>query len=97
MLRIHRYSAASRYVESLAYMLKDKESLMQKADITHYSIAVLAGGWSDEAEISLQSGGECLRALKQAGFSKVELFDIKNLDFMKLNHTIIVQWILLFI
>lgn len=56
---------------------------MQKADITHYSIAVLAGGWSDEAEISLQSGGECLRALKQAGFSKVELFDIKNLDFIQ--------------
>ena len=56
---------------------------MQKSDIIHYSIAVLAGGWSDEAEISLQSGTECVRALKEAGFSHVELFDIKDLSFIQ--------------
>ena len=51
---------------------------MQNTDVTHYSVAVLAGGWSDERDISMQSGTECTKALQEAGFRHVELFDVKE-------------------
>lgn len=55
---------------------------MQKTDVTHYSIAVLAGGWSDERDISMLSGEQCTHALKEAGFQHVELFDVCDLNFI---------------
>lgn len=55
---------------------------MQNTDVTHYSVAVLAGGWSDERDISMQSGTECTKALQEAGFRHVELFDVKDLSFV---------------
>lgn len=54
---------------------------MESRDVTEYKVAVLAGGWSDEREISLSSGEACQRALKQAGFSDVDLLDIASDDF----------------
>lgn len=55
---------------------------VQKTDVKHYSIAVLAGGWSDEREISMLSGEQCTHALKEAGFQHVELFDVRDLSFL---------------
>ena len=43
---------------------------MTRAD-TH--VAVLKGGWSPEREVSLVSGRECAKALRQAGFKVTEI------------------------
>lgn len=51
-------------------------------DVTKNKVAVLAGGWSDEREISLNSGRACEKALRNAGFSSVELLDIAAPDFV---------------
>lgn len=48
---------------------------MPNQDVTASRVAVLAGGWSDEREISLMSGGEVAEALREAGFSVVDLLD----------------------
>ena len=56
---------------------------MEKTDVTQCSVVVLAGGWSDEREISLQSGRACQKALKQAGFEKVDFLDVAEPDFVK--------------
>ena len=71
------------YVFILPKSQARKETVMQKTDVTHYRVAVLAGGWSDEAQISLQSGTECVKALKTAGFTTVEMFDVKDLSFIQ--------------
>ena len=55
---------------------------MKKSDILQQNVAVLAGGWSDEREISLASAHACEEALKKAGFARVELFDIADDDFV---------------
>lgn len=55
---------------------------MQSHDVTHNRVAVLAGGWSDEREISLQSGTACEKALREAGFDQVELLDVADADFV---------------
>ena len=55
---------------------------MEAYDITNKRIAVLAGGWSDEREISLISGNACKNALLDAGFYKVDLLDIAEPDFV---------------
>ena len=44
-------------------------------------VAVLAGGWSDERNISMQSGTQCRQALLDAGFAQVDLYDIAEKDF----------------
>ncbi|MGE0409052.1 MAG: D-alanine--D-alanine ligase [Amphiplicatus sp.] len=36
-------------------------------------IAVLKGGWSPEREVSLNSGAQCARALREAGYDVVEI------------------------
>ena len=56
---------------------------MQAKELTQNRIAVLAGGWSDEREISLASGHACHNALKAAGFDEVELLDIASEDFVQ--------------
>ena len=56
-------------------------------DVTSCKVAVLAGGWSDEREISLSSGRACEKALREAGFTSVELLDVSGEDFVsKLVH-----------
>lgn len=50
-------------------------------NVTTNKVAVLAGGWSDEREVSLNSGREVEAALREAGFDYVELLDIASPDF----------------
>lgn len=49
---------------------------MSKTDVTQSKLVVLAGGWSDEREISLESGRACAKALGEAGFADVTLLDV---------------------
>lgn len=51
-------------------------------DVTSCKVAVLAGGWSDEREVSLNSGREVRAALHAAGFDMVDLLDIAADDFV---------------
>lgn len=51
-----------------------------KRDITKNKVAVLVGGWSDEADVSRSSGREVARALREAGFTDVELLDVSDRD-----------------
>lgn len=56
---------------------------MQANDISSCKIAVLAGGWSDEREISLSSGRACEGALREAGFESVRLLDVADPHFVR--------------
>ena len=56
---------------------------MDKRDVLDSRVAVLAGGWSDEREISLDSGRACAQALQQAGFARVELLDVAEDGFVE--------------
>lgn len=56
---------------------------MDKTDVTQCKVAVLAGGWSDEREISMDSGRACAKALGEAGFEEVELLDVAADDFLQ--------------
>jgi D-alanine-D-alanine ligase len=55
---------------------------MEVNELTSCKVAVLAGGWSDEREISLSSGRACRKALLEAGFAQVDLFDVASPDFI---------------
>ncbi len=44
--------------------------------LLHTRIALLWGGWSDERPISMESATACLGALRDAGFSSVEMLDV---------------------
>lgn len=55
---------------------------MDKAELLQQRVAVLAGGWSDEKEISLMSGAACQKALQKAGFSCVDLMDVADPNFI---------------
>lgn len=48
---------------------------MPNQDVTACKVAVLAGGWSDEREVSRLSGAEVSRALRAAGFERVDVID----------------------
>lgn len=48
------------------------------SDITGLKVAILAGGWSDEREVSLASGHEVLSALREAGCEEVSLIDVAD-------------------
>lgn len=52
-------------------------------DVTMSKVALLCGGWSDEREVSLASGKECAEAIKQAGFSQVDVLDVASPDFVR--------------
>ena len=56
---------------------------MPNQDVTALKVAVLAGGWSDEREISLVSGSEVAEALRQAGFQYVDQIDPASDGFLK--------------
>jgi D-alanine-D-alanine ligase len=55
---------------------------MDKTDVTQCKVVVLAGGWSDEREISMDSGRACAKALGEAGFKHVDLLDVADADFL---------------
>lgn len=55
----------------------------QLHDITEAKVALLCGGWSDERNVSLESGKECARALADAGFSNVDMLDVAAPDFVR--------------
>ncbi|OUO34454.1 D-alanine--D-alanine ligase [Olsenella sp. An290] len=54
----------------------DREELLTKR------VVVVCGGWSDEREISLSSARECQAALREAGFTTVDLLDLAESDFV---------------
>lgn len=51
-------------------------------DVTTCKVAVLAGGWSDERDVSLSSATEVQAALREAGFAQVDLLDIAQDGFL---------------
>lgn len=52
---------------------------MQQTKITKQSrIGVLCGGLSNEREVSLRSGNNCLAALKRLGYENAELIDVNR-------------------
>lgn len=56
---------------------------MSEKRLEDHRIAVLAGGWSDEREISMDSGKACAKALREAGFATVELIDVASESFIQ--------------
>lgn len=55
---------------------------MTREEITRLNVVVLAGGWSDESQISLQSADYCKQALQTAGFEQVTVLDIASDTFL---------------
>ena len=51
---------------------------MTTQDVLGLRVAVVAGGWSEEREISLDSGRACQKALAEAGFEGVDLLDVAD-------------------
>ena len=56
---------------------------MNREELVALKVVVLAGGWSDEREVSLKSGAACRQALLDAGFTKVDLLDIAEEGFVE--------------
>ena len=55
---------------------------MSITDITSKRVCVLAGGWSDERDVSILSGTEVAKALEEAGFATVDLIVIDDMSFV---------------
>ena len=55
---------------------------MTSQDVLGLKVVVIAGGWSDEKEISLDSGRACQKALTEAGFTGVDLLDVADDGFV---------------
>lgn len=55
---------------------------MDREQLKALHVAVLAGGWSDERDISLDSATECRGALLEAGFAHVDLLDVAEPNFV---------------
>ena len=51
-------------------------------DVTQNKVVILAGGWSDERDVSLSSAREVKTALQEAGFAHVDLLDIAEEGFV---------------
>ena len=49
---------------------------MTREELKKLHVAVVSGGWSDEHEIAMESGKQCAAALKEAGFTSVDLLDV---------------------
>lgn len=55
---------------------------MTREELKKLHVAVVSGGWSDEHEIAMESGKQCAAALKEAGFTSVDLLDVAEKDFV---------------
>lgn len=55
---------------------------MTSQDVLGLKVVVIAGGWSDEKGISLDSGRACQKALTEAGFKGVDLLDAADGEFV---------------
>lgn len=55
---------------------------MSCTDVTSARVALLWGGWADEREISHDSAVACGNALRNAGFTTVDLMDVAQPDFV---------------
>ena len=55
---------------------------MTREELKKLHVAVIAGGWSDEHEISMESGSQCADALREAGFISVDLLDVAAEEFI---------------
>ena len=55
---------------------------MTREELKKLHVAVIAGGWSDEHEISMESGSQCADALREAGFIGVDLLDVAAEEFI---------------
>lgn len=55
---------------------------MAKPELTQNKVAILAGGWSDEAPISMESGRNVERALHEVGFTQVEVLNVADDGFV---------------
>lgn len=51
---------------------------MAKPELTQNKVAILAGGWSDEAPISMESGRNVERSLREVGFTQVDILDVAD-------------------
>ncbi|WP_321971449.1 D-alanine--D-alanine ligase [Paratractidigestivibacter sp.] len=56
---------------------------MNTEELKGLKVVVLAGGWSEEREVSLNSGTACRQALLDYGFEKVNLIDIAEPQFIE--------------
>ena len=56
---------------------------MDRSELFGLKVVVLAGGWSDEREISMSSGMACREALQTAGFRSVDLLDVASEGFVE--------------
>lgn len=56
---------------------------MNREELMSLRVVVIAGGWSEEREISLESAAQCMSALKEAGFACVEQLDLAAPDFLE--------------
>lgn len=54
---------------------------MTREELTSLKVVILAGGWSDESEISLQSAQNVQESLAEAGFSNLTLLNVADEDF----------------
>ncbi len=54
---------------------------MDREELKKLRVVVLAGGWSDEKDISWLSGLNCQQALTEAGFKDVDILDIASEGF----------------
>lgn len=55
---------------------------MAQPELTKNKVAILAGGWSDEAPISMESGRNVEQSLHEAGFTQVEVLNVADDDFV---------------
>lgn len=55
---------------------------MTREEVLGLKVVVVAGGWSDEHDISMDSGRECKGALERAGFKDVGFMDVADKDFV---------------
>ncbi|MGI6230935.1 MAG: D-alanine--D-alanine ligase family protein [Tractidigestivibacter sp.] len=56
---------------------------MTRDEVLQLKVIVVAGGWSSEHDISMQSGEACQAALTAAGFKGVDLVDVAEPDFIQ--------------
>lgn len=83
MRLLREMDTAGRAWRLLWRWMRAKGGAMDSVKRQDMRIAVLAGGTSDEREISLASGRNVVNALKEAGYGSVELIDPASETFLE--------------